>query len=398
MLNAMGQSNASLMKLPIYLDYNATTPVDERVFAKMAPYFTTIFGNAASRHHAFGWDAQEAAEDARDEVADLINAGRREIIFTSGATESVNLALKGVAEQYRSKGNHIITTTIEHRAVLDTCQRLETQGFEVTHLPVDHEGNIDLHQLEARITPTTILIAVMYANNEIGTIHPIPQIGELAHKHGILFFTDATQAVGKIPVDVHHDQIDLAAFSAHKIYGPKGVGALFVRQHHPQVDLVAQTDGGGHEHGWRSGTLNVSGIVGFGEACRIVKAELQQEMVRLSHLRDKLEHALLSLLSEVYINGTRTNRLPHVTNMSFRSIESKDLMAALPNIAVSSSSACTSASSDPSYVIKALGADDELAHAAIRFSLGRLTTEVEIDYTIDAVAQAVKRLRQLSPL
>jgi cysteine desulfurase len=398
MPNEMIQSDAALMKLPIYLDYNATTPVDERVLAKMVPYFTTIFGNAASRHHAFGWDAQEAVEDARDEVARLINASRREIIFTSGATESVNLALKGVAEHYRSKGNHIITTTIEHRAVLDTCQRLETQGFEVTYLPVDHQGNIALDQLKASITPATIVIAVMYANNEIGTIQPIPQIGELAHKHGIVFFTDATQAVGKIGVDVHHDQIDLAAFSAHKIYGPKGVGALFVRQHHPQVDLVAQTDGGGHERGWRSGTLNVSGIVGFGEACRIVKAEMQQEMARLSYLRNKLEHALLSRLSGVYVNGTRTNRLPHVTNMSFRCIASKDLMAALPNIAVSSSAACTSTSSEPSYVIKALGTHDELAYGAIRFSLGRLTTEAEIDYTIDTMTQAVKRLQKLSSL
>jgi len=383
------------LKLPVYLDYNATTPVDEQVFAKMTPYFTTIFGNAASRDHRFGWDAQESVEDARDEIASLINAIGMEIIFTSGATESVNLAIKGVVEKYKSKGSHIITSIIEHRAVLDTCKRLEQQGFKVTYLPVDHEGNIDLQQLEDIITSETILISIMYANNEIGTIYPVSEIGEIAHKHGAIFFTDATQAVGKIPVDVQSDQIDLAAFSAHKIYGPKGMGALFIRNKNPKVEIVPQMDGGGHERGLRSGTLNVSGIVGFGEACRIAKAEMQKDMERLSGLREKLENSILPILPEVYVNGNRKNRLPHVTNMSFKYIESKDLMRAMPDIAVSSSSACTSASEDPSYVLKALGIPYELIHSAIRFSLGRFTTEVDIDYTIDTVVKSVKRLREI---
>lgn len=393
----MIQKEHCTIKFPIYLDYNATAPVDERIFIKTAPYFTRVFGNAASRNHSFGWDAQEAVENARDEVAGLISAKSGEIIFTSGATESVNLAMKGVAEEYRSKGNHVITSIIEHRAVLDTSKRLEKQGFEVTYLPVDQEGNIDLQQLEDSITPRTILISVMYTHNEIGTIYPIPQIGEIAHKHDIIFFTDATQAAGKIPIDVQKDKIDLAAFSAHKIYGPKGVGALFVRQNNAKVELIPQIDGGGHERGMRSGTLNVSGIVGFGEACRLAKSEMQSDMKRLSRLRDKLEKSILSALPEVYVNGNRKKRLLHMTNMSFKYVESKDLMMAMPNIAISSNSACSSASFDPSYVLKALRIGDDLAHSAIRFSLGRFTTKAEIDYTIDMVIQAVNRLREMSP-
>lgn len=382
-----------MAKPTIYLDYNATTPVDERVFAKMAPYFTKKFGNAASRDHAFGWDAQEAVEDARYQVAELINARPTEIIFTSGATESINLAIKGVAQRYREKGNHLITSAVEHPAVLDTCKHLEQEGFVVAYLPVDGEGNIDLELLEKSITDKTILIAIMSANNEIGTVYPIAAISQIARMHGIFFFTDATQAVGKIPVDVQLDQIDLAAFSSHKLYGPKGAGALFVRGGQPKIELSTQMHGGSQERGMRSGTLNVPGIVGFGEACRLAKAEMPKEMERISQLRDKFENAILSRLFDVHVNGGQKNRLPNVANLAFDRVESKDLVRAMHHVAVSGGAACASAHAGPSHVLKALGFGDERAYSSIRFSLGRFTTEAEIDHAIAAVEEAVKKLK-----
>lgn len=387
-----------MLKLPIYLDNNATTPMDPRVLDAMLPYFNEHFGNAASRNHPFGWAAEEAVDYAREQVAKLIGADPKEIIFTSGATEADNLAIKGVYEMYASKGNHIITATTEHKAVLDTCKHIEKLGGEVTYLPVDKDGLIDLKELEAAIKPTTILIAIMYANNEIGTIQPIKEISAIARKHGVLVFTDGTQAVGKIPVDVNKDGIDLMAFSAHKMYGPKGVGALYVRRKNPRVKVTAQMDGGGHERGMRSGTLNVPGIVGLGKACELCMLDMEADTKRISKLRDKLESSLL-LLEEAYVNGSREHRLPHVCNISFKYVEGEGLMMGFnKNIAVSSGSACTSASLEPSYVLKALGLGDDLAHSSLRFGLGRFTTEEQIDYTIKAVSETVIKLREMSPL
>ncbi|MCS7078040.1 MAG: IscS subfamily cysteine desulfurase [Bacteroidia bacterium] len=386
------------MKIPIYLDNNATTPLDPRVLEAMIPYFTEKFGNAASRNHSFGWEAEEAVDYAREQVAKLINANEKEIVFTSGATEAINLAIKGVAEMYEKKGDHIITVVTEHKAVLDSCKHLERLGKKVTYLPVNKEGLIDLNQLADAITDKTILVSVMYANNEIGTIQNIREISKIVRSRGVLFMTDATQAVGKIPVDVEADGIDLLAMSGHKIYGPKGVGALYVRRKNPRVKVTAQMDGGGHERGMRSGTLNVPGIVGLGKACEIAQQEMPTESVRLAKLRDKLEHALTTTIEETYVNGSREHRLPHVSNISFNFVEGEGLMMGIKNIAVSSGSACTSASLEPSYVLKALGVNDELAHSSIRFGLGRFTTEEEIDYTIPYVQQAVARLREVSPL
>jgi cysteine desulfurase len=386
------------LKLPIYLDNNATTPMDPRVLEAMLPYFVEKFGNAASRNHSFGWVAEEAVDYAREQVANLINADPKEIIFTSGATESDNLALKGVFEMYASKGNHIITCTTEHKAVLDTCKHLEKQGAQITYLPVQPDGLVDLIELEKAITPQTILIAIMYGNNEIGVIQPVKEISAIARKHGVLFFTDGTQAVGKVPVDVLADGIDLMAFSAHKMYGPKGVGALYVRRKNPRVKVTAQMDGGGHERGMRSGTINVPGIVGFGKACEICQHEMEAEAKRLSTLRDKLENALLQM-EESYLNGNKDHRLPHTANISFKYVEGEGLMMGFnKNIALSSGSACTSASLEPSYVLKALGLGDDLAHSSLRFGLGRFTTEEQVDFTIKAVTDTVNKLREMSPL
>lgn len=387
-----------MLNLPVYLDHNATTPCDPRVVEAMVPFFTSHFGNAASRNHPFGWAAEEAVDYAREQVAKLIGADPKEILFTSGATESDNLAIKGVFDMYASKGNHIITVTTEHKAVLDTCKHVEKSGGEVTYLEVNPEGLIDLKALEAAIKPTTILIAIMYANNETGTVQPVKEISAIARKHGVLFFTDGTQAVGKIPVDVNKDGIDLMAITAHKMYGPKGVGALYVRRKNPRVKVTAQMDGGGHERGMRSGTLNVPGIVGFGKACELAMNEMEADAKRLSVLRDKLENALLQL-EEAYVNGSREHRLPHVTNISFKYVEGEGLMMGFnKNIALSSGSACTSASLEPSYVLKALGLGDDLAHSSLRFGLGRFTTEEQIDYTIEQVSNTVLKLREMSPL
>jgi cysteine desulfurase len=364
----------------------------------MIPYFTNQFGNAASRNHPFGWQAEEAVDYAREQVARLINADPKEIIFTSGATEADNLAIKGVYDMYASKGNHIITANTEHKAVLDTCKHLEKIGAEVTYLAVNPEGLIDLAELEAAIKPKTVLIALMYANNEIGVIQPVKEISRIARKHGILFFTDATQAVGKVPIDVNKDGIDLMAFSGHKMYGPKGVGALYVRRKNPRVKVTSQMDGGGHERGMRSGTLNVPGIVGFGKACELCMQEMESDNKRISALRDKLENALTKL-EESYVNGSKEHRLPHVSNISFKYVEGEGLMMGFnKDIAVSSGSACTSASLEPSYVLKALGLGDDLAHSSLRFGLGRYTTEEQIDYTIEQVSKTVTRLREMSPL
>lgn len=387
-----------MIKFPVYLDNNATTPCDPRVVETMIPYFTENYGNAASRSHQFGWIAEEAVDYAREQVARLIGAEPKEIIFTSGATEGANLAIKGVFETYATKGNHIITCNIEHKAVLDTCKHLEKQGGEVTYLQAKENGRIDLAELEAAVKPNTILISIMYANNEVGTIQPISEISAIARKHGVMFFTDATQAVGKIPVDVIKDGIDLLTFTAHKIYGPKGVGALYVRRKNPRVKITAQMDGGGHERGMRSGTLNVPGIVGFGKACELCMNEMEPEAQRVSLLRDKLESSLLKL-EETYVNGSTEHRLPHVSNLSFKYVEGEGLMMGFnKNIAVSSGSACTSASIEPSYVLKALGLGDDLAHSSLRFGLGRFTTEEQIDYTIEQVTSAVNKLREMSQL
>lgn len=384
--------------LPIYLDHNSTTPCDPRVVEAMLPFFNSAFGNAASRSHAFGWQAEEAVKCAREQVAKLIGAEPGEIIFTSGATESDNLALKGVFEMYAGKGKHIITCNIEHKAVLDSCRHIEKWGGEITYLSVKENGQIDLAELEAAIRPTTILISIMYANNEIGTIMPMKEISDIARKHDILLFSDAAQAVGKIPVDVNKDGIDLLAISAHKMYGPKGVGALYVRRKNPRVKLAAQIDGGGHEKGMRSGTLNVPGIVGFGKACEICFMEMEEEVVRLGSLRDKLENALLQL-EETHLNGNREHRLPHTTNISFKHLESEGLMMGFSKeLAVSSGSACMSATPEPSYVLKALGLEDDLAHSSLRFGIGRFNTEEEIDYAIEQVTKTVNKLRETSPL
>ena len=387
-----------MLKLPIYLDHNATTPMDPRVLEAMIPYFVENFGNAASRNHSFGWQAEEAVDYAREQVAQLIGADPKEIIFTSGATEGDNLGIKGVYEMYASKGNHIITCTTEHKAVLDTCKHLEKLGAEVTYLEVQPDGLVDLKQLEAAMKPTTILVAIMYANNEIGVVQPVKEISAIAKKHGALFFTDAVQAVGKIPVDVIADGIDIMAFTAHKMYGPKGVGALYVRRKNPRVKVTAQVDGGGHERGMRSGTLNVPGIVGFGKACELSRLEMAADTERISKLRDKLENALKQI-DESYVNGNPAHRLPHVSNISFKYVEGEGLMMGFnKDIALSSGSACTSASLEPSYVLKALGLGDDLAHSSLRFGLGRYTTEEQIAFTIKAVPDTVLKLREMSPL
>lgn len=385
------------MKQPIYLDNNATTPLDPRVLEAMLPYFTEKFGNAASRNHAFGWVAEEGVDYAREQVAKLIGCTEKEVIFTSGATEADNLAIKGVFEMYRDKGNHIITAVTEHKAVLDTCKHLEKNGARVTYLGVKEDGLIDLAELEAAMTPETILVSIMYGNNEIGVIQPVKEISAIAHRHGALFMTDATQAVGKIPVDVNADGIDLMAFSAHKMYGPKGVGALYVRRKNPRVKVTSQMDGGGHERGMRSGTLNVPGIVGLGKACELCRLEMESEAIRLSGLRDKLE-STLNKMEESYVNGNTQHRLPHVANISFKYVEGEGLMMAMSDLAVSSGSACTSASLEPSYVLKSLGLSDDLAHSSIRYGLGRFTTEEDIDHAIEITQKAVNHLRELSPL
>ncbi len=387
-----------MIQFPIYLDHNATTPCDPRVVDAMLPYFTNHFGNAASRNHPFGWQAEEAVDYAREQVAKLIGADPKEIIFTSGATEGDNLAIKGVFDMYASKGNHVITANTEHKAVLDTCKHIEKAGGQVTYLQVKPDGLIDLQELEAAITPKTILIAIMYANNEIGVIQPVQEISRIARKHGVLFFSDATQAVGKVPVDVNKDGIDLMAFTGHKMYGPKGVGALYVRRKNPRVKVTSQMDGGGHERGMRSGTLNVPGIVGFGKACELCMLEMESDNKRIGALRDKLENSLTKL-EESYVNGSKEHRLPHVSNISFKYVEGEGLMMGFnKDIAVSSGSACTSASLEPSYVLKALGLGDDLAHSSLRFGLGRFTTEEQIDYTIEQVSKTVTHLREMSPL
>jgi cysteine desulfurase len=386
------------MKLPIYMDNHATTPVDPRVFEAMRPYLTNIFGNSASRNHSFGWEAEEATEKARKQVASLIGATSKEIVFTSGATESDNLALKGVAEMYAEKGNHIITAATEHKAILDTCKRLEKHGTRVTYLPVQQNGLVDLDQLKAAINDKTVLISIMHGNNEIGVLQPIREIGRIARERGVLLHTDATQSVGKVPVNVLDDNIDLMSISAHKMYGPKGVGALYVRRRNPRVQLTAQMDGGGHERGMRSGTLNVPGIVGLGEACALAQAEMPAEAKRMAFLRDRLKDRLMNSLDEVYINGTLEHRLPNNLNISFAYVEGESLLMGINEIAVSSGSACTSATLEPSYVLKALGAGDDLAHSSIRFGLGRFNTEEEVDYVAGKVIEVVKKLRELSPL
>jgi len=383
----------------IYLDNNATTPTDPRVVETMLPYFNAQFGNAASRNHPFGWSAEEAVDKARNQIADLIHVDPREIIFTSGATESDNLALKGVFEMYSRKGNHIITLKTEHKAVLDSCKRIEKMGGEVTYLDVDRDGRVNLEALENAIKDSTILVSIMFANNETGVIQPMKEIGEICARKGVLFMSDATQAVGKIPVNPKELGIHLMAFTGHKMYGPKGVGALFVNRKSPRVKVTAQIDGGGHERGMRSGTLNVPGIVGFGKAAELAQQEMAEEAKRLSGLRDKLEQTLLSNLEEVYVNGSVEHRMPHVSNISFKHVEGEGLMMTFnQNIGVSSGSACTSASLEPSYVLIALGLGDDLAHSSIRFSLGRFTTEEDIDLTIKQVTEGVNHMRDLSPI
>src|ERR1700733_10035444 len=365
--------------LPIYMDNHATPPMDPRVLETMLPYFNQIFGNAASRNHQFGWEAESAVDKAREQIAKLINCTPKEIIFTSGATESNNLAIKGIAEMYREKGNHIITQVTEHKATLDTCKRLENNGYEVTYLPVQKDGRINLDELRKAITPKTILISIMYANNEIGVVQPIADIGKIAKEKGIFFHVDGVQAVGKIPVDVQKDGIDLMSISGHKIYGPKGVGALYVRRKNPRVQLAAIIDGGGHERGMRSGTLNVTGIIGLGKACELCGQEMAAESAKLSRLRDRLKEGIMSKLDECYINGSMEHRLPHNINISFAFVEGESLLMGINDIAVSSGSACTSATLEPSYVLKALGVGEDLAHTSIRFGLGRFNTEEEVD-------------------
>jgi cysteine desulfurase len=386
-----------MVKLPIYMDYHATTPLDPRVLERMLPFLREDFGNAASRSHVFGWKAEEAVETAREQVAALIGAHEKEIVWTSGATESINLALKGAAEFYKEKGNHFITVQTEHKATLDTVKRLERTGCTGTYLPVAKDGLIDLAQLESAITDKTILVSVMAANNEIGVVQPISEIGAMCKKHGVLFHVDAAQAAGKLPLDVEEMKIDLMSLSAHKIYGPKGVGALYVRRK-PRVRIAPIIDGGGHERGMRSGTLNVPGIVGMGFAAELAKAEMATENARLAGLRDRLQHGLQSQLDHTYVNGSLEHRLPNNLNISFAYVEGEALMMAIKDVAVSSGSACTSASLEPSYVLRALGVEEELAHTSIRFGLGRFTTQEEVDYVIDLVVSRVNKLRELSPL
>jgi cysteine desulfurase len=397
----ISQSNETLpegVHLPIYMDNHATTPIDPRVLDTMLPYFGRIFGNAASRNHQFGWEAEQAVDLAREQIAKLIGCTAKEIIFTSGATESNNLAIKGIAEMYREKGNHIITQVTEHKAVLDTCKKLEKQGYEVTYLPVQEDGLISIEALKAAITPKTILVTIMYANNEIGVIQPIAEIGKLCHEKGILFHTDAVQAVGKIPVNVQTDNIDVLSMSAHKIYGPKGVGALYVRRRNPRVQITEQINGGGHERGMRSGTLNVPGIVGLGKACEISGAEMAEETARLIELRDYLKAKFEAALDYIHVNGNMDHHLPGNLNMSFVHVEGESLLMGINDIAVSSGSACTSATLEPSYVLKALGLGDDVAHSSIRFGLGRFNNKAEVDYVSDKVITVVKHLREMSPL
>ena len=385
-------------KTPVYLDNNATTPLDPRVLDAMLPFFTQHYGNAASKSHSFGWAAEAAVEKARAQVAAVIGADAKEIVFTSGATESDNLAIKGVAEMHADRGNHIITCVTEHKAVLDTCKYLESKGLQITYLPVDSFGQVKPEQVAAAVTDRTILISIMAANNEIGTIHPIAEIGKIAKAKGVFFHTDATQAFGKIPLDVSQMGIDLLSLSAHKIYGPKGVGALYVRRREPRVRLAIQLHGGGHERGMRSGTLNVPGIVGLGAAAEIALAEMSDEAQRLTGLRDRLEKGVMDRLDHVKLNGHPTQRLPNTADLSFAYVEGEAMMMKMRDVAVSSGSACTSASLEPSYVLKALGVGDELAHSSLRFSLGRFTTQEEIDYAVEKVVSAVRELRELSPL
>jgi cysteine desulfurase len=385
--------------LPIFMDYHSTTPVDPRVLEEMLPYFTTKFGNAASRSHVFGWTAEESVDYARERIGKLIGAqSEKEIVFTSGATESNNVALKGVAEFYKEKGNHIITTVIEHKAVLDTCKRLEKEGFHVTYLPVGKNGLVDPDDVKKALTDKTILVSVMFANNEIGTVQPLEEIGKLTRARGVLLHSDAVQGVGKVPFDVQKMNVDLASITAHKMYGPKGIGGLYVRRSKPRVRLVAQMDGGGHERGMRSGTLNVPGIVGFGKAAEIMRTEGAAEGERLLGLRERLRKKLQGALEEVYVNGSLEHRLPGNLNVSFNFVEGEAMMMAIKDIAVSSGSACTSASLEPSYVLRALGVGDELAHSSIRFGLGRYNTEEEVDFVADLVIDKVKHLRNMSPL
>jgi len=386
------------MRPLIYLDHHATTPVDPRVLEAMLPYFTEKFGNAASRNHEFGWKAEEAVETARGQIARLIHASPREIVFTSGATESNNLAIKGVAEAHRAKGNHIITQATEHKAVLDTCKRLEKHGCEITCLPVDRDGLVDPENVRRAITTNTILISIMHANNEIGVIQPIEEIGRIAKEKGILFHVDAAQSVGRIPVDVEKCGIDLLSISGHKLYGPKGVGALYVRRKDPRVEIAPLIDGGGHERGLRSGTLNVPGIVGFGKACEISRKEMAEEGERLGRLRDKLRRAITSQLDDTFLNGSMEHRLPNNLNLSFAGVEGDALLMGINDVAVSSGSACTTATLEPSHVLRALGVSEDLAHSSIRFGLGRFNTEDEVDYVAGRVVETVKRLRELSPL
>jgi cysteine desulfurase len=384
--------------LPIYMDNHATSPMDPRVLEAMMPYFTVKFGNAASRNHSFGWEAEQAVETAREQIAKLIGATSKEIIFTSGATESNNLAIKGIAEMYRERGNHIITQVTEHKAVLDTCKRLEKYGYRVTYLPVKADGLIDLEDLKRAMDDKTILVTIMAANNEIGVIQPLAEIGKLCHERNIIFHTDGVQAIGKIPIDVQAMNIDVLSLTAHKLYGPKGAGALYVRRRNPRVQIAAQMDGGGHERGMRSGTLNVPGIVGLGKACEIAGEEMAAETERLTYLRDKLKTKLENALDYVHVNGSMEHRLPGNLNMSFVYVEGESLLMGINDIAVSSGSACTSATLEPSYVLKALGLGDDVAHSSIRFGLGRFNSEAEVDYVADKVIDVVQKLRELSPL
>jgi cysteine desulfurase len=386
------------VKLPIYMDNHATTPLDPRVLDAMMPYFTGKFGNAASRNHSFGWEAEQATEVAREQIAKLIGAAAKEIIFTSGATESNNLAIKGIGEMYRERGNHIITQVTEHKAVLDTCKRMEKAGFRVTYLPVKADGLIDLEDLKRAIDDKTILVSIMFANNEIGVIQPVAEIGKICREKGVIFHTDGVQAVGKVPVDVNAMNIDVLSLSAHKIYGPKGVGALYVRRRNPRVQISEQINGGGHERGMRSGTLNVPGIVGLGAACEIAREEMASEDKRLRALRDKLKTKLESNLDYIHVNGSWEHRLPGNLNMSFVYVEGESLLMGINDVAVSSGSACTSATLEPSYVLKALGLGDDVAHSSIRFGLGRFNTEAEVNYVADKVIDIVQKLRELSPL
>ena len=385
------------VKLPIFMDYHSTTPVDPRAVEAMVPFFTTYFGNAASRNHSFGWAAEKACDDAREQVAALIGASGKEIIWTSGATESNNLAIKGAARFYKDRGNHIITTQVEHQSVLDSCKRLETEGFQVSYLPVEADGRLSPERLRAAMTDQTILVSIMLANNEIGTVNDLPTLGAVVKERGALFHTDAVQGVGKVPFDVDSSHVDLLAITGHKIYGPKGVGALYIRRK-PRVRIEQQMDGGGHERGMRSGTLNVPGIVGFGKACEIMRQEGAQESERIARLRDRLKERIQSRLPEVYVNGSLVHRLPGNLNLSFAFVEGEGLLMALKDVALSSGSACTSASLEPSYVLRALGIGEELAHTSIRFGLGRWTTEEEVDFVADLVVDKVRRLREMSPL